>query len=182
MVVVMDQGQIEQAASARDVYDKPRSGYVARFMGGQNVLSGTVLSREANSVTIKTGAKLVALSAPSPAPATGSAFEAAVRRDHIRLRRAESTGGQPGVNAVTGRVAGIEYQGTWLKITIDEACGEAFVVNLPDSVFFADPLTIGEPVLARWDADKVHFLDSGAKASAGSAQAGLSEMATLERR
>ena len=182
MVVVMDQGQIEQAAVAREVYDRPRTGYVARFMGGQNVLSGTVLSREANSVTIKTGAKLVVLSAPSPAPATGSAFEAAVRRDHIRLRRAESTGGQPGVNAVTGRVAGIEYQGTWLKITIDEACGEAFVVNLPDSIFFADPLTIGEPVLARWDADKVHFLDSGAKASAGSAQAGHSEMATSESR
>ena len=182
LVVVMDQGQIEQAAVAREVYDRPRTGYVARFMGGQNVLSGTVLSREANSVTIKTGAKQVALSAPSPAPATGSAFEAAVRRDHIRLSRAESNSGQPGVNAVTGRVAGIEYQGTWLKITIDEACGEAFVVNLPDSIFFADPLTIGEPVLARWDADKVHFLDSGAKASAGSAQAGHSEMATLERR
>src|SRR5712692_2389585 len=129
LVVVMDQGQIEQAAVAREVYDRPRTGYVARFMGGQNVLSGTVLSREANTVTIKTGAKQVALSAPSPAPATGSAFEAAVRRDHIRLSRAESNDGQPGVNAVTGRVAGIEYQGTWLKITIDEACGEEFVVN-----------------------------------------------------
>src|SRR5262249_25367593 len=39
MVVVMDQGHIEQAASARDVYAEPRSAYVARFMAGQNVLS-----------------------------------------------------------------------------------------------------------------------------------------------
>ena len=46
MVVVMDQGQIEQAASAREVYDLPRTSYVARFMGGQNVLSGTVVSRD----------------------------------------------------------------------------------------------------------------------------------------
>src|SRR6478736_6294820 len=57
MVVVMDQGQIEQAASAREVYDNPRTGYVARFMGGQNVLSGTVVSQESNMVTIKSGAK-----------------------------------------------------------------------------------------------------------------------------
>ena len=45
IVVVMDQGQIEQAASAREVYDLPRTRYVARFMGGQNVLSGTVGER-----------------------------------------------------------------------------------------------------------------------------------------
>ena len=42
LVVVMNQGIIEQAASAHDVYAHPRSPYVARFMGGQNVLSGTV--------------------------------------------------------------------------------------------------------------------------------------------
>src|SRR5262250_3764439 len=46
MVVVMDQGHIEQAASARDVYAAPRSAYVARFMGGQNVLSGSVVSTD----------------------------------------------------------------------------------------------------------------------------------------
>src|SRR6516164_8044298 len=42
MVVVMDQGNIEQAASARDVYAVPFTAYVARFMGGQNVLAGRV--------------------------------------------------------------------------------------------------------------------------------------------
>ena len=39
-VVVMNQGSIEQAASPHDVYANPRSSYVARFMGGQNVLTG----------------------------------------------------------------------------------------------------------------------------------------------
>jgi hypothetical protein len=38
--------------------------------------------------------------------------EAAVRRDHIRLSRSDSDDGAPRVNAVTGRVAAIEYQGT----------------------------------------------------------------------
>ena len=43
-VVVMAQGHIEQAASARDIFVAPRNAYVARFVGGQNVLSGTVES------------------------------------------------------------------------------------------------------------------------------------------
>src|ERR671924_4483 len=38
-LVVMDQGRIEQAGSARDIYIRPRNAYVARFIGGQNVLS-----------------------------------------------------------------------------------------------------------------------------------------------
>ncbi len=178
LLVVMDQGQIEQAASAREVYDQPRTGYVARFMGGQNVLSGTVVRRGTNTLTIKSGGKEVTLTAPNAPPAEGASFEAAVRRDHIRLSRAASNAGQPGVNAVIGRVAAIEYQGTWLKITLEEACSEEFVVNVPDSIFFADPLSVGEPVLARWDAGEIHFLAAGAKASAGSSALGHTEMAT----
>src|ERR1700722_14651669 len=42
VVVVMEQGRIEQAASARDIFLHPRNAYVARFIGGQNVLSGAV--------------------------------------------------------------------------------------------------------------------------------------------
>src|SRR5438034_639371 len=44
LVVVMDQGRIEQAGSAREIYTLPVSAYVARFMGGQNVLAGKVAS------------------------------------------------------------------------------------------------------------------------------------------
>ena len=171
MVVVMDQGQIEQAASAREVYDSPRTSYVARFMGGQNVLSGTVVGHEGGSVTIKSGAKQIKLTAPASAAANGTAFEASVRRDHVRLSRTAAMGDAPGVNAVIGRVSAIEYQGTWLKITIDEACGEEFVANVPDNVFFADPVKVGDTVLAQWSAQEVHFLDGRSAARAPSTQA-----------
>ena len=176
MVVVMDQGQIEQAASARDVYDNPRTSYVARFMGGQNVLHGTVVSQESNVVTIKSGAKQVKVPAPATPPATGTPFEVSVRRDHVRLSRAASPSDAPSVNAVVGRVSAIEYQGTWLKITIEEACSEEFVANVPDHVFFADPLKVGDAVIAQWNAEEVHFLDghSGARASSSHAAAAAS--------
>ena len=44
MVVVMDTGRIDQADTANVIFDKPKTPYVARFMGGQNVLTGTVES------------------------------------------------------------------------------------------------------------------------------------------
>ena len=63
-------------------------------------------------------------------------------------------------------MSAIEYQGTWLKITIEDACREEFVANVPDHVFFADPLKVGDAVIAQWSAEEVHFLDGHAGASA----------------
>ncbi len=40
LVVVMDTGQIDQAGSASTIFNHPTTPYVARFMGGQNVLTG----------------------------------------------------------------------------------------------------------------------------------------------
>jgi len=38
LVVVMNAGRIEQAAPAREVFDAPRTEFVARFIGGHNVI------------------------------------------------------------------------------------------------------------------------------------------------
>jgi len=183
MVVVMDQGQIEQAASARDVYDRPRTGYVAHFMGGQNVLAGTISGRRTGVVTIASGKKKIDITAPpsatASAPAVGALFEVAVRRDRVRLSRAPSEAADAGVNAVSGRVSGIEYQGTWLKISIEDACGEGFVANVPDGEFFADPLKMGDPVIARWDAEQLHYLVARSGKPSGKATTTLAEAQTV---
>ncbi|MER0237399.1 ABC transporter ATP-binding protein [Fulvimarina sp. MAC8] len=39
MVVVMNDGRIEQVGSPREVFNRPRTKFVARFMGGHNVVS-----------------------------------------------------------------------------------------------------------------------------------------------
>ncbi|HET7594149.1 MAG TPA: ABC transporter ATP-binding protein, partial [Stellaceae bacterium] len=40
LIVVMNQGRIEQVGSPEDVYRRPRSEFVARFLGGTNILRG----------------------------------------------------------------------------------------------------------------------------------------------
>ncbi len=39
LVVVMNKGRIEQAGSARDVFERPATEFVARFLGGHNVIA-----------------------------------------------------------------------------------------------------------------------------------------------
>jgi putative spermidine/putrescine transport system ATP-binding protein len=161
VVVVMDQGHIEQAASAREVYSEPLSAYVARFMGGQNVLYGEIVEVTAGKVRLTlAGGGLAEFKAPNgAAPRTTVYFS--MRRDRIKLAPAGDGDGKRSVNSVRGRVRGTEYQGSWVKITLEVMGSEDFVINLPDSEFFAHPVQPGDTVEARWNADEVHLLKGG---------------------
>ena len=162
-VVVMAQGKIEQAASARDIFFAPRNAYVTRFIGGQNVLSGAVERMSAGSAiaVTGTGARIeIPLGTAHVAP--GEQIFGSVRRDRIAVRRLDP-GQSPKdqVNAFAGEVHAIENQGSYVKVTIDAGDGEEFVANVLDEDFFVDPIDIGAPVLASWAARDVRLLDDG---------------------
>lgn len=163
MVVVMEHGRIEQAASARDIFLMPRTAYVARFMGGQNVLSGTVVTvdRGLASVVTTTGARLeIPLDGAGLVPPARASV--AVRRDRIVIRR-PGTGPQQRnpANSVTGEVSAIENQGSWVKMTLDIGEDEEFVANLDEQDYFADTIEIGERVVASWDPGDARLLADG---------------------
>ena len=160
LVVVMDQGHIEQAASAQDVYTKPLTAYVARFMGGQNVFAGRV-SEITNGVVVLDMPERgrIEFPASNPVPSIGSTAHVSVRRDRIHLTKQNAAGI---VNTVSGKVRAIEYQGTWVKVTLEGATSEDFVVNLPDTEFFVDTVNPGDTVRAYWKPLDVHLLVGGA--------------------
>jgi iron(III) transport system ATP-binding protein len=43
LIAVMNLGKIEQAGSPEEIYDRPRSEFVARFIGSSNILKGKAL-------------------------------------------------------------------------------------------------------------------------------------------
>jgi ABC-type Fe3+/spermidine/putrescine transport system ATPase subunit len=88
LVVVMDHGHIEQAASAYDVYAKPLTAYVARFIGGQNVLGGRVSAVSNGMIVLDLPTHgRVEFAAADPAPPAGSTLHVSVRRDRIHLAK-----------------------------------------------------------------------------------------------
>ena len=88
MLVVMDQGRIEQAGSPDKIYNTPRTAYVARFIGGQNVLSGKVESVADGMATVRDagGARLTA-PLGNARPAMGSQLYLSIRRDRIEVAK-----------------------------------------------------------------------------------------------
>jgi putative spermidine/putrescine transport system ATP-binding protein len=163
VVVVMEHGRIEQAGSARDIFLAPRNAYVARFMGGQNVLAGVVervVDGRADAVT-STGVRLEIPLGGVRLAAGATAF-ASVRRDRVTVRRpAQGELRRDPLNSVDGEVHSIENQGSWVKITIDLGGDELFVANVLEKDYFADPIDIGERAFATWQAGDVRLLEDG---------------------
>ena len=161
LVVVMEEGRIEQAASAHEIYTLPATAYVARFMGGQNVLAGTVISVDGGAATLVdgTGARF-ATPVKSMTPAKGEEISCCIQRDRVEVEklRAPSPSLGEATNVLAGTVHAIEYQGSYVKVTIDVPGREQFVANLAAHAFLIAPLDIGDAVVARWATENVHLL------------------------
>ena len=166
-VVVMANGRIEQAASARNIFIAPRNAYVARFVGGQNVLCGTVESVMNGTAAVAAGNGCrFAFPVGGARPLRGSQLYGSIRRDRITIEKVPPGSKQPGgLNSVVGEVHTIENQGSYVKVTLDLSETEEFVANLLDENFFKNPLDIGDRVVARWSASDVKLLDDGLVAS-----------------
>ena len=158
MVVVMNQGAIEQAATPRQVYAEPRTPYVARFMGGQNVLSGAVQAADDGEVLARDrrGAFFSLHTAMNYAP--GDAIACSIRRDRIALKRKFPAGGK--TNHIAGVARQIEYQGSFVKVVLEVGGPEFFTVYLRDVDYFTDPIAMGDEVTAMWEIEEVHLLES----------------------
>jgi putative spermidine/putrescine transport system ATP-binding protein len=162
VVVVMEHGRIEQAGSARDIFLAPRNAYVARFMGGQNVLSGAVERVVEGRAVAVTGTG-VRLEVPLGGVrlAAGTTVFASVRRDRVTVRRPPVGELRRELNSVDGEVHAIENQGSWVKVTIDLGKDEQFVANVLEKDYFADPIDIGERAVASWQVSDVRLLEDG---------------------
>jgi ABC-type Fe3+/spermidine/putrescine transport system ATPase subunit len=98
---------VEQVGAPREIYETPRTVFVAGFIGNTNLLSGHSrggAAIECGGVTIATaGAALTA----------GAAVTVAVRPERIRL---EDTGGLD--NQVAATVAHVVYQGETVRYVL----------------------------------------------------------------
>ena len=68
LVVVMNDGRIEQAGTPREVFDHPRDAFVARFIGGHNVLARSIGGVEKQFAVRTDRIRILPPGAARPAP------------------------------------------------------------------------------------------------------------------
>ena len=70
VIAVMNVGKIEQAGSPEEIYDRPRSEFVARFIGMSNVFKGKTL--DSNRISISPASRYASPATLQPMPRAAS--------------------------------------------------------------------------------------------------------------
>jgi iron(III) transport system ATP-binding protein len=139
-VAVLNAGELHQVGSPREVYNRPATSFVARFIGRSNVLACTVLGVDGGSVSISLADGTVLRTprvegAISASVSAGDQAAVSLRPESIILtvNPGRDTAGQ-----LTGRVRTAEFTGAVNIYEIDWH-GEQIVVSAPDSLDRAEP-------------------------------------------
>jgi spermidine/putrescine transport system ATP-binding protein len=163
-IALMRGGRIEQLGSPRDLYDHPRSRYVAGFVGETTLLAATV-DAVGDPVTLLVAGVPIAAPAP-PADAgpvrVGETVWLSLRPEAVTLDTGTATdppggapSGPPGaaLNALSGTVREVVYAGPIVKVAIDVPSGATpdgpVVVAVHQSAALPAPV-VGTPVRVTW--------------------------------
>lgn len=147
-IAVMRGGKIEQVGPPTEIYERPRTTFVADFIGDTNLFKGRIESSDASSLQIltPTGLKIVVQSKPpSHAAAQTQEMVVSIRPEKIRLSLSppEST-----INCFEGYLQHVMYLGTHVHYVVELESGDRLTVRLPN-VTHKLPDT-NTPVYARW--------------------------------
>ncbi|MEX0710483.1 MAG: ABC transporter ATP-binding protein [Chloroflexota bacterium] len=163
-IAVMRAGRIEQLGNPEELYERPRTSFVAGFLGVSNLLEGEVVERgEAmTGVRLKDG---TVLRAPSDLTNGAGAVRVGVRPEKLRVTAVDEHGaddGDEGVNRLRGTILDASYIGVSTQYLVETVDGHRLTVyaqNL-ETGGAAEALADGQRVLLTWKPQHTFVLEA----------------------
>lgn len=150
-IVVLNGGVVEQVGAPMELYENPRTLFVAQFIGSpkMNLITGEVMEASSTRAVVRTPAgETITVAAQASNAKVGQPITLGIRPEHLTLS------GKDGVIAVT--VAFVETLGnaTYAYVT-HPGSPETLTVQLPGDV----RPTVGQALTLHIDPDHAHLFD-----------------------
>jgi spermidine/putrescine transport system ATP-binding protein len=147
-IAVMRDGRIDQVGTPEELYDRPRTAFVAGFIGAQNFIAGQVLAgaprlAAANGLVVDAGHVAEGVAA-------GARALAAVRPEHVRLSAHQPSGNG---NKVPATVAAVVMLGDTVEYVMRLADGTDLLSRQPRGT--PGLPAQGEAVWLSWSTERV---------------------------
>jgi spermidine/putrescine transport system ATP-binding protein len=154
-------GRFEQVGSPTELYYRPRTAFVAGFVGSNNRLRGRVVRANADAVELESAEGLRVRARPSGQIAEGDAAEAFIRPEAVQLAR-DTAEFAATAQSFAGRVESLLFDGANSSALVREARSDTeFRVALPQTGRFAE-LRAGEAVAFGFEAERAVCFRSAA--------------------
>jgi putrescine transport system ATP-binding protein len=158
-IAVMDHGRIVQVATPGEIYEQPKTRFIAEFVGDVNILEGHVQGQENGLWHVKTSSAEAPLTIDDPDEVlhSGQAVAIAVRPEKMVIQR--DPPGTDAINVLTGEVWDIGYLGDWTVYRVKLATGETLRVTRANALRFVEnPIDWDEQVYVTFAPDAAVIL------------------------
>ena len=156
-IAVMEAGRVHQVGTPQDIYHRPTTAFVARFIGSSNVLTADVVEGSDRRRTIRIGDRStssvnIELDLPDHVDSReiNSTMTVVIRPENVRLAYATSD------DTLPATVTGVEFTGMTTNVETD-FFGEKVGISLVNGEV---PPTVGERVGLRFGAEYLRVVNS----------------------
>ncbi|MEU1310488.1 ABC transporter ATP-binding protein [Streptomyces cinnamoneus] len=168
-VAVMNAGRVEQLGAPADLYETPRTTFVANFLGTSNLITADVLGTAGDDILLRAGDTKLTLPATrcKATARTGEKLLVGIRPEKITLTHADDAGTvADGRNSVRGRIAQSSFTGVSTQYLVDSPAGTGLSVY-EQNIERDSRLAPGAEVVLHWNPGHSFGLDAAQNVEAG---------------
>lgn len=138
-IVVMSAGVVEQVGAPEDVYNKPASEFVARFLGASNLIDARTTQIDADVASVEVGDfGVVRVPFDRAAGArAGAAGKLVIRAEHLALKPPGAPVESDSIK-VDGRVETVDYQGQAVRYFVRIGASQYQAINMIEGHPFSE--------------------------------------------
>ncbi len=146
-IAVMRGGKVEQLGTPEELYERPRTRFVADFIGTSNLLSGTVESVDAGRAVIRLSSGEICQTAAASGVTSGRAVELSIRPETISLTARNGGDDSSDPRSIPGSIEQVAYLGGNVQYLVRTAGGLSITALASKA---GDRIPVGGAVDVTW--------------------------------
>jgi len=152
-IAVFNDGHIQQLSSPNELYERPTNSFVARFIGENNIINGTIIESDSRQCKVKTNNGELIHANPVISYNIGDATSMSLRPERVVINPSEEI-----PNKFKAKIEEVIYHGDHTRLRVSLLDQSDFILKVPNaSNTFS--FENGSEVLLGWDSQDCRALD-----------------------
>jgi len=159
-IAIMNHGRVVQIGSPTEIYERPASAFVGRFLGEANLIEGAIIAEDGDLTRLRlaSGEELRAPRRDGISPGPGMLF---IRPERVEILPATAGTTELSANMLAGTVRRCSFLGNILRYGVALNDQVSVTVDLQNTTGVV-PLPVGARVMLRWPVADSLILSSDA--------------------
>ena len=152
-IAVFNDGYIQQLSSPNELYERPNNSFVARFIGENNIINGTIEGGDGKNCIVKTSNGEIIHANPIISNKVGETTSMSLRPERVKINPSDDTS-----NKFNAKIEEVIYHGDHTRLRVSLLGQNDFILKVPNAsnVFSFET---GSELKLGWDSYDCRALD-----------------------